>query len=96
MKYSFSTKIIDCLQSGSATIAIGPSNISSIKYMNKVPGVIVINKLEDLEREIFKAISQKNNIINSSKKIREYALNNHEINKNQKKIREDFIKLIKE
>jgi len=96
VKYSFSTKIIDCLQSGSASIAIGPSVISSIKYMKKIPGVFVIESINDIETEIVKLINNKNEILKNAISTREYAINNHDINKNQAKIRQDFINLIKE
>lgn len=35
VKYSFSTKIIDCLQSGSQILGVGPSGIASIEYLKK-------------------------------------------------------------
>lgn len=36
VQYSFSTKIIDCLQSGCGVMAIGPQNISAIEYLRTV------------------------------------------------------------
>lgn len=96
VKYSFSTKIIDCLQSGSSAIAIGPNNISSIKYMKRIPGVSVIDNYEDIEKEINKLIINKSEILNNAKEIREYALSNHSIIDNQKRIKNDFILLKKE
>lgn len=96
VKYSFSTKIIDCLQSGSSAVAIGPNNISSIKYMKRIPGVSVIDNYEDIEKEINKLIINKFEILNNAKKMREYALSNHSIIDNQKRIKNDFILLKKE
>lgn len=90
VKYSFSTKIIDCLQSGSTCIGIGPSNISSIKYINKIPGAYVIEDLEKIEANIYELIENKDQILNNAKIIREYALEKHDIDKNQIKLRNDF------
>ena len=90
VKYSFSTKIIDCLQSGSTCIGIGPSNISSIKYINKIPGAYVIEDLEKIEANIYELIENKDQILNNAKIIREYALEKHDIDKNQMKLRNDF------
>ena len=92
VKYSFSTKIIDCLQSGSCFIGIGPRDISSIKYINQIPGAYVIDDIDNIENEIIKLIENKDNILNNAKKIREYALKNHDIQKNQLELRNDFIK----
>ena len=96
VKYSFSTKIIDCLQSGSSVLAIGPSRVSSIKYLKKVPGVLVIDNLDDIDRKIKKIINNKNDLNENARKIREYSLNNHNIEKNQKNLRDDFKDLNKE
>lgn len=96
VKYSFSTKIIDCLQSGSSAVAIGPGNISSIKYMKTIPGVLVIDNYEDIENEINQLIINKDEILSNAKKMRKYALHNHSITDNQKRIKNDFILLKKE
>ena len=93
VKYSFSTKIIDCLQSGSCLVGIGPRSISSIKYINNIPGAYVIYKIEDIDKEIEKLILNKNDIVENSNKTREFAIKNHEITKNQNKLRQDFIEL---
>ena len=95
VKYSFSTKIIDCLQSGSAAIAIGPNNISSIKYMKQIPGVFVIDDVNKIDEKIQELINN-NQIIKNSEMIRRYALVHHDVNKNQKKLKNDFLKIIKE
>ena len=95
VKFSFSTKIIDCLQAGSAILGIGPGNISSIKYLKKITGSDVIEDIENIQDIIEKIITNKNEIINKSKKIREYAIHKHDINKNQQLLREQFMDLIK-
>lgn len=93
VKYSFSTKIIDCMQSGSSLVGIGPNTIASIKYIKNIPGAHVIDKIEDIDNKIKELIMKKDGIIKDAKKIRDFAMNNHEITANQNKLREDFIKL---
>ncbi|MBR5309851.1 MAG: hypothetical protein IKU42_01845 [Oscillospiraceae bacterium] len=66
-RYSFSTKIIDCLQSGNVFLAVGPENIASIEYLKKIPGSYVINDIENLEENL-------NNILNNYKDFPERAL----------------------
>ena len=94
VKYSFSTKIIDCLQSGSSFIGIGPSSISSIKYIKKVPGAYYIDSIDDIEKQIKYLINNKNSILTSAKKIRDYALEKNNVKINRQKIRNDFIMLM--
>ena len=94
VKYSFSTKIIDCLQSGSSFIGIGPSSISSIKYINKIPGAYVIDSINNIEDEIVKLIKKKGEILTNAKKIREYATEFHDNCKNQMKLKKEFEKLL--
>ncbi len=89
VKYSFSTKIIDCIQSGSCFVGIGPESIASIKYIEKIPGAHVIKSIESIQGEIIKLINNKN-IIKESKKIREYAIKYHDKLDNQKKLRLSF------
>lgn len=95
VKYSFSTKIIDCLQAGSAILGIGPSDISSIKYLKKIPGSDVIEDIENIENVIEEIITNKPKIVEKSETIREYAMQKHSINKNQELLRKQFIDLIK-
>ncbi len=93
VKYSFSTKIIDCLQSGSSILAIGPNNIASIRFIKKVPGACVIDDLDKIENEIIMLINNKKEILKNAETIRKFALENFNIEKNQKRLKEDFLKL---
>lgn len=92
VRYSFSTKIIDCLQSGSCLLGIGPDNVASIKYISKIPGAYVINQIEDIDSKIYNLVNN-NNIIQDSKEIRKFAIKNHDIKYNQNKLRNDFIEI---
>lgn len=89
VRYSFSTKIIDCLQCGSQVLGIGPAGIASINYLKKVDGVIVIDNQKQVESTIAQLI-QQGNMLENAKKTRQYALLKHEQNEVQKKLREGF------
>ena len=52
VKYSFSTKITDCLQSGSQVFGIGPKDIASIEYIRKVDGAIVVDEIDSIQNAI--------------------------------------------
>ena len=51
-QYSFSTKIMDGLQSGSILLAIGPGGLSSIEYVKRIPGAVVIDDLEKVDEAL--------------------------------------------
>lgn len=48
-KFSFSTKIVDCLASEACLLAIGPSNIASIDYLKSKGMAIVIDQIEEVD-----------------------------------------------
>lgn len=77
-KYSFSTKIIDCLQSGSVLLGIGPKEISSIKYIGRIPGACVIDDLQMLHEHLFDLLDHAESFSQRAKCIREFACKNHD------------------
>lgn len=93
VKYSLSTKIIDCLQSGSQVFGIGPNGIASIEYLKKVDGAIVVDSREKIKEQL-SALLQDKNILEHVKQIREYATEKHEISEVQNKLRKELEKLI--
>ena len=94
VKYSFSTKIIDCLQSGSVVIGIGPSKSASIEYLRKVNGAIVIDDPLNIYKTLVDLIHEKDILLQRAFATREYAIENHEIVRVRQKLRDDFLKLI--
>lgn len=96
VKYSFSTKIIDCLQSGSAMMVIGPAGISPVEYPRQIPGTIVVNNVDVLVDVLNEIISNKTDLINRAKQIHEYAMKNHNIEIVRENIKNDFAALLNE
>ncbi|MDD3362074.1 MAG: hypothetical protein PHW34_10425 [Hespellia sp.] len=94
VKYSFSTKIIDCLQSGSCVLGIGPSGIASIEYLKKINGAHVIDDLSMLSNAVTELVKHPQNLLQDAKFIRKYALRNHEITAVQEKLRKELLELI--
>ncbi len=47
-RYSFSTKIVDCLASTCAVLAVGPYDNEGIRYLKKRRGAICIGKAEEI------------------------------------------------
>ncbi len=56
-RYSLSTKVSDCLSSGALTVAIGPSDVGSIDYLQKNGAALVFTDpktlVEELSRQLF-------------------------------------------
>ena len=77
VKYSFSTKIIDCLQSGNVVLGIGPSNIASIEYLKKIDGAFVIDDMDNIFDSISKILNEKNILNENAKKTRDFAKENN-------------------
>ena len=93
-KYSFSTKIIDYLQSGSAVLAIGPGEISSIKYFDDIPGAYVIKNTDSLKNELVDVLNDSSNYSRRALKIREFAEEHHDASAVSRGLQADLSKII--
>lgn len=93
VKHSFSTKITDCMQSGSVLFAIGPKQVASMRAAKEIEGSFTAFCDED----IIKAIKEISNadLYENALKTREYAKEHFEINKIQEKLINDFNSIIK-
>lgn len=89
-KYSFSTKIIDYLQSGSVLLAVGPREVASMEYIQHIPGVCVINNLNQLQRELMALLMDTANFHNRALEIRNYAREHHDARIVSEKLTETF------
>ena len=94
VKYSFSTKIIDCLKSGSVLLVVGPSGIASVECTKKIPGAFVIDDVEKIESGIEKLVSQKDTLAAKAAETQKYAMENHHIDRIRNRIYEDFAGLL--
>lgn len=93
VRYSFSTKIIDCLQSGAQVLGIGPVGIASIEYLRNIDGVLIADEREKIGDTITQIIGDPDLIMKNVEKIRKYALEKHEKSVVQRKLRESFAAL---
>ena len=93
--YSFSTKIIDCLQSGSVTMAIGPAGIASVEYVRAIPGAVVIDDLGKIPDMLGELLENKTRFPEMAEQTREFAAKNHDIHRVRESLRADFAELLK-
>ena len=90
VRYSFSTKIIDCLQSGNTMLVVGPKNIASVEYPRAIPGAIVVDDNRNLYAELLRIASNPSLLIDSAKQTNGYAVEHHEISLVRRSLQEDF------
>lgn len=76
-RYSFSTKIIDCLQSGSVLLTIGPASLASVKYSKRIPGAFVIEEEEKLEPALQAVLLESGSFSERAAQIRDFAVRHH-------------------
>lgn len=95
-KYSFSTKIIDCLQSGSVLLAIGPEEIASMEYIKKIPGSCVIDDLNSMEEKIISFMEDSASFPKKALSSRKFAEKYHDSVCNTQKMKETIKNIIGE
>lgn len=95
VKYSFSTKIIDCLQSGSVLMVVGPKGIASVEYPRTIPGAIVIDDVSDLQVVLSSVLSSPEQLICRAQKTHTFAAETFPIEKVRKRLQSEFDNLIK-
>lgn len=93
-RLSFSTKIIDCMQSGSCMLAIGPKNIASIEYLGNIEGPIVITDISRIGVTLKSILECPEIILSKAISLREYAMKYHNVNIVQDKLKRDFLSLL--
>lgn len=94
-RLSFSTKIIDCFQSGCAILAIAWKEHTGIKYLSREDAAICVTSVKDIESAVTR-------IVENPALIREYAMKaykcekrNHHIEDVQKKLYDAFVRCSK-
>ena len=94
-RLSFSTKIVDCLESGCAVVAIGPKGQAGIEYLNENELAICINCKKDISCRIEWLIINPSLVEEASKKVLEVGNYNHSKYENFQKLNEVFHNLTK-
>ena len=92
VKHSFSTKITDCMQSGSVLFSIGPDGLASIEATKSIDGAFCAVNFDEIT-ETIKQIADAD-LYERAKSIREYAIENFAIEKIQQKLVNDFKEII--
>lgn len=94
VRLSYSTKISDCLQSGSMLLAIGPRNIASIEETIVIPGAYVVSEEQKIGIAIEDIVAKKAEIPNRAKQINDYAKEHFPISFIRENLKKVFYALI--
>ena len=93
-RFSFSTKIIECLQSGSVLMVIGPAGLSSVEYPRRIPGAIVVDNLGLLDSVLNGIVSAPEKLPAQAASIRKFAEEHHQIHRVRERLHQDFSSLL--
>ncbi len=91
-RLSFSTKIIDCFQSGCAILAIAWEEHTGIKYLQKEDAAFCVTNLDDIEGTIKQIVSNPQLIQQYALKAYECEKRNHRIEDVQKTLYDSFLR----
>lgn len=93
-RLSFSTKIVDCLGSGCAVMAISWKGHSGLKYLQKENAAFCVDHPEDIAKVLNEIVDQPYLIDEYAKKAYVCGKNNHQGNVIQDNLYRDFKELV--
>jgi len=95
VRFSFSTKITDCMQSGSVLMVIGPKGISSVEYTKNIPGVLLATDPDEIGNLLKNVLNNPMELLSRAKQIHEFSIRNHSLNSVRKALQHDFNEVIR-
>lgn len=90
VRMSFSTKIVDCLASGCAVMAICDEKQGGFNYLKKEDAAICINSINDIKNQLSSIVNSSDVILSYAQKAKQCCQKNHDREKISKMIIEDF------
>lgn len=91
-RLSFSTKIIDCFQSGCAILAIAWKEHTGIKYLIKEDAAFCVTDLDDIESTVRKIVDEPKLIQQYAQKAYKCEKRNHRIEDVQRTLYNSFLR----
>jgi len=77
VRYSTSTKIPDCLLSGTCMLAYGPSDVASIEYLKENKAAFIIDDKENLKEKLIELLGNSELRENTIRNATKLAAKNH-------------------
>lgn len=94
VKLSYSTKISDCLQSGSMMLVVGPNGIASVEEAKLIDGVMVINNELSIQNMLYNLLNNPELILCSAAKTNKVAKEKFPIEAVRRRLYNDFVELL--
>ena len=94
VRMSFSTKIVDCLASGAAAMAVCDPLQGGYRYLKENDAAICVPSLSEIESTLRDLCDNPEKIIYYAKRAKECVRENHDEAKTEKMLREDFEALL--
>jgi len=95
-RVSFSTKIIDCLASGCAVMAVCWDKHSGYTYLKKEDAAFTISRKKDIQKELVRLVEHPQLIPLYAEKALECGHRNHQKSSTQKMLYDDFSRIIQQ
>lgn len=89
-RLSFSTKIIDCLSSGCAVLAVGPADQGGMAYLKDNDAAVCVNNIKELPEKVRALVENKDLIVSYSEKANQLGKKNHMKADIERGLRKDF------
>lgn len=87
-RYSFSAKVMDCLQSGSVVLAVGPAEQASVAFLRTVPGTCVIHRPEQIKPVLKQLLSNRDQFLRRAELTRCFVQTHHDARVNCAQLRQ--------
>lgn len=94
VRMSFSTKIVDCLSSGCAVMAICDSKQGGYRYLQEENAAICVSDSDSIKKQLNNIISDRNIIIDYARAAQECCIKNHDEYKIREMIKNDFEEVV--
>lgn len=81
-RLSFSTKIVDCMQSGSCLLAVGPEETASIRLLKdyNIAQVVSDNSKERVKNNLLKLLADNSALTDTAYRMNQFAIEHHSLN----------------
>ena len=89
-RLSFSTKIIDCLNSGCAVLAVGPETHAGMTYLKENDAAICVGSLRELKSAVRSLAEHPELILEYAEKANRLGQKNHRKDVIERQLRQDF------
>lgn len=94
-RLSFSTKIIDCMSSGCAILAVGPAGQAGISYLRDNDAAVCVSDTKQLSCVISELVEHKERISVYAQKAYELGRKNHIKARIDEELRRDFADIVR-